>query len=760
MANAFKTIAAALLLLSSNAFAAAQRPMQEKDLWRMTWVGDPQVSPDGARVVFARIVTDKKRLGYETSLWTVSAKGGEAPQRLTSGTHDSQPRWSPDGKWLVFARSADGKDGKPQPPQLYLLSMGGGEPMQLTELPKGAGNPRWSPDGKRIAFASSTAPGDAKKAEVKRRVEAGIGATPPTPQRESAAEQGKPTPENESTKAAGQEGREALPGPDEDGEHESDVKVVTRAIYRANGEGYLDPSHPSHLWVLTLAAAADEKPALLQVTSGKFDEHDFFWSNNELVYTTVRSEEPYYEAPHSDIYAVSAAGGKPRLINAVKLGVESISPSPDGKRLAFRSTLNEPVRSYQQPDLFVLELKPDATPVNLTADFDWDLGGGIIADASPPRAGGDTRPIWSPDGKSIIDVVSVTGRANLFSFPAAGGKPTQLTQGDQSIQRFSASADGKTMVTLVSTPVTIGDLMANGSTRLTSFNDKLMGQLQLTAPEEIWYKSFDGTKIQAWVQKPPGFDKNKKYPLILNIHGGPHAAYGWAFDHEFQWMAARGYVVLYPNPRGSTSYGQEFGNVIQYNYPGDDYKDLMAGVDELIKRGYIDESKLGVTGGSGGGVLTNWTVTHTNRFKAAVSQRDISDWAAWWYVADFWLSRPMWFRKAPFENPKEYTDRSALTYVDRIQTPIAFILGDADWRTPPGTGGEALFRALKMLKRPTAMVRFPGESHELSRSGQPWHRVERLQAILGWFDKYLLGQDVEIYRDVARAGEGERRAAQ
>ncbi|HEX4383975.1 MAG TPA: S9 family peptidase [Myxococcales bacterium] len=746
MANAFKTLAAALLLLCSPAFAADKRPMHEKDLWRMTWVGDPQVSPDGSRVVFTHVVTDKKRTGYETSLWTAPTRGGE-PQRLTSGTHDSQPRWSPDGRSIVFARAPEGKDGKPQPPQLFLLSMSGGEPVQLTDLVKGVGNPRWSPDGKRIAFVSTTAPGDKKKSE-------GAGAQPPpAPPRD---EQAKATPENQSTKPAGKEGLES----NEEGEHESDVKVITRAVYRVNGEGYLDPSHPSHLWVLTLPAASDDKPVLLQVTSGKFEEHEFFWSKDgsELVFTSVRSEEPYYEAPHTDVYAVATKGGQPRLINAVKLGVGEMSPSPDGARIAFRSTLNEPVRSYQEPDLFVLELKPGAQPVNLTADFDYDVGGGIIADAQPPRAGGDSRPLWSADGKSILDVVSITGRANLMSFPAGGGKPTAITQGDQSIQRFSASADGKTLVTLISTPLIIGDLWS-GQTKLTGFNDRLMSQVQLSAPEEIWYKSFDGTKIQAWVQKPPNFDKNKKYPLILNIHGGPHAAYGWAFDHEFQWMAARGYVVLYPNPRGSTSYGQEFGNIIQYKYPGDDYKDLMAGVDELIKRGYIDENKLGVTGGSGGGVLTDWTVTHTNRFKAAVSQRDISDWAAWWYTDDFWLFRPMWFRKPPYEDLKEYNDRSALTFVDKIQTPIAFILGDADWRTPPGAGGEALFRALKGLKRPTAMVRFPGESHELSRSGQPWHRVERLQAILGWFDKYLLGQDVEIFRDVARTGEGERRAA-
>jgi dipeptidyl aminopeptidase/acylaminoacyl peptidase len=751
MRLASKAIAAGLLSLSLAA-SAQQRPMRDKDLWLFTWVGDPQVSPDGSRVVFAKVVTDKKRLGYESSLWTVATRSGEAPQRLTSGTRDAQPRWSPDGKWLAFLRSAE-KDGKPLPPQLFVLSMNGGEPLQLTDLPKGAGNPHWSPDGKRIAFVSTTTPADTKKAK-------GPGATPQAPSKESAAEQGKPTPESESTKPAGQEGREPLPAEDGEGEHESDVKVVTRAVYRFNGEGYLDPSHPAHLWVLTLPAAADEKPALLQLTSGRFEERDFFWSNDgrELVYATTRSEEPYYEAPHSDLYAVAIAGGQPRLINAVPLSVDNFSPSPDGKRIAFRSTLNEPIRSYQQPDLFVLELSPGATPVNLTASFDWDVGGAIIADASPPRAGGDTRPLWSPDGKSILDVVSATGRANLMSFPLDGGKATAVTTGDQSIQRFASSGDGKTLVAVVSTPLAVGDLMLVNGNRLTSFNDKLFSQLQLSAPEEIWYKSFDGRKIQAWVQKPPNFDKNKKYPLILNIHGGPHAAYGWAFDHEFQWMAARGYVVLYPNPRGSTSYGQEFGNVIQYKYPGDDYKDLMAGVDELIRRGYIDESKLGVTGGSGGGVLTDWTVTKTNRFKAAVSQRDISDWAAWWYTDDFWLYRPAWFRKPPFQDPKEYSDRSALTYVDKIQTPIAFILGDADWRTPPGAGGESLFRALKTLKRPTAMVRFPGESHELSRSGQPWHRVERLQAILGWFDKYLLGQDVELYRDVARAGEGERRA--
>jgi dipeptidyl aminopeptidase/acylaminoacyl peptidase len=204
-------------------------------------------------------------------------------------------------------------------------------------------------------------------------------------------------------------------------------------------------------------------------------------------------------------------------------------------------------------------------------------------------------------------------------------------------------------------------------------------------------------------------------------------------------MAAKGYVVLYPNPRGSTTYGQDFGNIIQYRYPGDDYKDLMAGVDEVLKRGYVDPKKLGVTGGSGGGLLTNWTITQTDRFAAAVAQRDISSWADWWYSDDFTLFQATWFKAPPFEDPEDYRARSPITYVKNVKTPTMFVLGEADWRTPPGGGGEQMFRALKYRKIPTVMVRFPNESHELSRSGQPWHRIERLQHIVGWFDHWLMG---------------------
>jgi len=387
----------------------------------------------------------------------------------------------------------------------------------------------------------------------------------------------------------------------------------------------------------------------------------------------------------------------------------------------------------------------DAKARSLTSGFDYDVGAGVFGDNAAPRGLGRNAPIWTADAKSIIEIYSKEGKTQLAAFDAESGAMTELTHGNQAVVRYAAAADGTKIVCLISTPTRINDLFyidqASAEPRqLTHVNDELFGQLNLTEPEEIWYESFDGKRIQAWVQKPPGFDPTKKYPLILDIHGGPHAAYGYIFEHEFQWMAAKGYVVLYPNPRGSTSYGQDFGNVIQYKYPGDDFKDLMAGVDELVRRGGIDVKKLGVTGGSGGGLLTNWVVGHTDRFAAAVAQRDIANWVDWWYTADFTLFQPTWFKTPPFrDDDGDYKARSPITYINDVKTPLMLVLGEDDSRTPPGAGGEQMFRALKFRKIPTVMVKFPNETHELSRSGQPWHRVERLEHIVGWFDRWLMG---------------------
>ena len=734
------SVAVVIALLCSILVDAQQtkRSITEKDIFDFVWVANPQVSPDGSRVAFTRVTVDEKRTGYETSIWTVATSGGAVPVRMTNGKHDGQPRWSPDGKRIAFVRGGEkDESGKPKPPQIAILSLAGGEAWIITDLPKGAAGPVWSPDGKRIAFLSTTTQEDIEKAQHKK------GETKPEGNSDAI----------KNTAVA----KQAEP----ESEHESDVHIISRAIYRSNEEGYLDPKRHEHLWVLDVPTTSDEFTKPVQLTRGNFDEGEIQWTQDgsRIYFLTTRIDEPYYERPTTDIFSIASSGGVPAKLTTVAMDLGDFVLSPDGKRGAFHGSVTQPVRSYSQPDLWILDLSVNAQPRNLTADYDYDVGDSVFGDNAPPRGGNGRTLHWSPDGTVLYDTVAKQGRTPIIRVDAKSGAVTEITHGDQAVLDFSVTPDAQTIVALISTPVMIGDLFmlsADGTqNRITDFNQRLWSQLNLTSPDEINYKSFDGKNIQGWIQKPPDFDPNKKYPMILNIHGGPHAAYGWVFDHEFQWMAAKGYVVLYINPRGSTSYGQDFGNIIQYHYPGDDYRDLMIGVDELLKRGYVDEKKLGVTGGSGGGVLTNWTVTHTNRFAAAVSQRDISNWASWWYTADFTLFQPTWFKAPPFEDPQDYTNRSAITYVKNIHTPILFVLGEADYRTPQDSGGEQLFRALKYLRRPTAMVIFPRETHELSRSGEPWHRVERLEHIVAWFDKWLMGiphpeYDVRSEKEVSK----------
>ncbi len=713
MSTAKRRVLASALLLSgflcAPTGAAEKRPITETDLYAFQWIADPQISPDRTTVVYTHVVVNKKKDGYDTALWLVPAKGGPARQ-LTDGPRDLGARWSPDGRQIAFSRSME-KNGKPEPGQIFLLSMEGGEARALTDIPKGASGPAWSPDGKRIAFTSHAVPKDF----------------------------GLPKDSDKADK--------------EKEDEKSDVRVITRAVYRSNGTGYSEADRPAHIWTVSVPEVLEDAQKAKQITFGNFDEQSVFWSGDgaKLFFISNRVAESYYETPDTDLYSVNSDGGDISKLIHIEGTIANAVLSPDGQQIAFVGDLTgKPQRSYSQPDLFVTRVDAGATPKNLTTAYDFDIGGGVGGDQAAPRGGGRSQPFWSADSKFIYIVAAEEGRANLKKVDATTGQVTALTTGDQAVQSYTATTDGTKAAVLLSSATNIGDIslidvQSGQPTQLTHSNGKLFSQLNLTQPEAIWYKSFDGKRIHAFVQKPPDFSNGKKYPLILNIHGGPHAAYGYTFDHEIQWMAAKGYVVLYPNPRGSTSYGQDFGNIIQYRYPGDDYKDLMAGVDELIRLGWVDPDRMGVTGGSGGGLLTNWVVTQTDRFHAAASQRSIADWRDFWYTADFSLFTPSWFRGAPWKEEADFKARSPITYIERVHTPLMLIEGEADYRTPPSSGGEQMFRALKYLRRPTVMVRFPGESHELSRSGTPRHRVERLQHIVGWMDKYLQGKNVPGY---------------
>ena len=377
--------------------AADKRPIAETDIYSFQWIANPQISPDGSRIVYTHVTVNQKHDGYETALWIIPASGGTARQ-LTAGPRDSSPRWSPDGRLLAFTRAVE-KDGKPQPAQIYLLAMDGGEARPLTDLPKGAGAPVWSPDGRFVAFSSTTVPKDLEKKK------------------------------------------------DAKDEDKSDVRVITKATYRFNGAGYLEPDRPSHIWTVEAPKTPGEAQKAKQVTSGEFSEGDIVWSRDgsQIYFTSRRVREPYYEPPHTDLYAVKASGGDITRITGLDGPIGGMVLSPDGSRMAFAGAIDHGAdgvqRSYSQPDLFLTSLEVGSTPKNLTANYDYDIGGGAGGDQAPPRGSGPSRPFWSKDGRFLFVVAAEEGRANLKRIDAETGKVEALTTGDQYVSAYSATPD-------------------------------------------------------------------------------------------------------------------------------------------------------------------------------------------------------------------------------------------------------------------------------------------------------------------------------
>ncbi|NOT33201.1 MAG: S9 family peptidase [Candidatus Eisenbacteria bacterium] len=679
----------------------ARRPMREDDLLRFVWVADPQISPDGARVAFTRVWVDRESDDYQTAVWIADAKTGGA-RALTSGKWDSQPRWSPDGTRLAFVRKTAGD----QPPQLHVLPMAGGEAQCLTTLEKGAGAPAWSPDGTRIAFTSGTNP------EID-------------------------TPEKTKNKP----------------KHEP-ARIVQKPVFRWNDQGFVDLEHLDQLWVIPAAGGSPR-----QLTRGEFAAGAPRWSRDgrRVMFAADRRAEPWFGHEEARLYSVSPELESPTTGEALELVADysgtviAWAEREDGAIATIGKLLDSSrFASYDQMDVLLSE---GASPLRkvrrVNATRDHAMGETLSADQHPPRGGGGVPFAFAENGRVILTLASRHGGAMLVRVDLASGEVRELTPIQRDISVGSATPDGRRWALTVGSPTTPGDLAifdtANGELRtLYAPNQDWLAEIALGAIEEIWYPSFDGKQIQGWMVRPPDFDPKGSYPLVLEIHGGPHTAYGVAFFHEFQVLAGAGYVVLYTNPRGSTSYGESFADCIQYRYPGDDVQDLLLGVDEVVKRGSIDVKRLGVTGGSGGGLLTNWIIAHDQRFAAAVTQRCVADWISMVYSSDFALFMPYWFRRQPHEDPKEYLDRSPYMMADRIQTPLMVIHSEEDWRTPIGQG-ETMFRALLQQRKTCVMVRFPGENHELSRSGMPTRRVQNQEHIRAWFDRWLQGKPAPQY---------------
>lgn len=663
----------------------AKRPIEAADLYRVTFVADPHLSPDGEEVAFVRTTVDRERNQYRSQIWLVPFGAASPARRFTGGPVDTAPRWSPDGACLAFLRKPAAKDARAQ---LWLVRRAGGEPWQLTELPESVGDLAWSPDGTAIAFTSKVAP-----------------ARP-------AGDAASPT---------------------------SDVRVIDRLNYKLDGEGF-DDGRRRHLFVVPYSL---RRAAARQLTSGDFDDTEPAWApdGQSLAFVSARHPEREFDRKR-DVWVVPAGGGEPRQVTRTSGPCAGPVFAPDGQMIAYTGHDTDPrYGPTTQPTIWVAPAAGDAAPRPVGRQLDRPVGSDVGTDL---RYGvPEPRLAWSVDGAELLALVSDAGRVALHQIDVATGAATMLFGSDRQVTNATASRDGQRIALAVSSATSPADVFSldlgtNQERRLTDVNAGLFGEVELRAPERFRYEAPDGQPLDGWLVTPPGFDPARRYPLVLEIHGGPHAAYGESFYIEFQLLAARGYVVLYTNPRGSTSYGQEFVAALRQDWGGVDYRDVMAGVDAAIARGFIDETRLGVTGGSYGGYLTNWIIGQTGRFRAAVSGRSTSNRASHYGQSDLGSFIGDWeFGGAPWERAEHYRERSPITYVANVRTPLLLENQEQDHRCPVPQA-EEFYTALKKLRQiDVQFVRFPDESHGMARQGQPVHRVERLERIVAWFDKYL-----------------------
>ena len=650
----------------------AHPPLELLDVFELESAHDPQISPDGSTIVYVRHFFDIEDDRTHTRIWSIDvATGRHRP--LLGDAHASSPRWSPSGDRLAYLLNG----------QIHVLHLDGArESFPVTRTRKHPGELSWSPDGTQIAFSLSVP---------------------------------------ESSPSWG-----TIPKPPEGAKWAKEATVIDRLVYRRDGSGYVKGGH-RHVFVVPATGGTAR-----QLTDGAFNHSGTpTWSRDgKTIYTSANRNDGWeYETNESEVWAIDVQTGAMSVITDRRGPDESPLVSPDGKWLAVRGHDDSPL-GYRHNELAVRRLDGTETRT-LTTGFDRSVG----------------EFLWHPDSNGLFVQFDEEGETKIGFFSLDGKSMRTVATGlggttlgrPYSSGSFSVSQQGTIAATIgtATRPSDVALISANGNStvQLTQLNEDLLGQRTLGRVEEIRVPStFDGKVIHGWVVYPPTFDPEKKYPLVLEIHGGPFANYGPRFSAEMQLYAAAGNVVLYTNPRGSTSYGADFANLIHHAYPGNDYDDLISCVDAVIRRGFIDTRHLFVTGGSGGGVLTAWIVGKTDRFRAAVVAKPVIHWTSFVLTADYsnYFTK-YWFPAPPWEIPEHYWARSPLSLVGNVTTPTMLLTGEEDYRTPMSET-EQYYQALKLRKIDTAMVRIPGAGHGITR--RPSNLVRKVAYIQGWFDKH------------------------
>ena len=700
-----------------------QSLIMPQDFYEIVTVQDPQVSPDGDWIAFVRVSTERVENKYRRAIWLARTDGSSLKPFTTGLEQDYAPRWSPDGKYLAFVSTRNGEK-----PQIYLIPTDGGEARPLTDMPHGAENPAWSPDSHFIAFSSRVNAQEREKED---------------------------TPQDDEEQAPPEDAFEAQQRRKVEAHREAqrlDPRVIRRQPYRA-GTQYLDDRY-THIYILPVDRLFDarrgdastdpaqtahseaKKEQARRLTEGDLDFDPPIWSPDGAAILTAATREPgsvaaqlYQDVLRIPVPAADAAREAPVRLTAPGFCSFNPRPSHDGRFIAYLRQPQERITA-QAKRLTVIPSE-GGQPYDVTPDFD--------------RGVNDFR--WSSDGQSLLFTASDQGDTGIYKVPASGGVPTPIVTGRRETVSFDIAQNGQ-LGFIACTPERPPDLYTaapDGSDerRLTDFNQKFLTEKQVLPVEEIWYQAPDGVEIQGWVIKPPNFDPHRTFPLAVEIHGGPHTMWGpsartmW---HEWQCLAAQGYVVFFCNPRGSTGYGYAFCDAIHGRWGEADMPDILSGVDDLISQGYVDPARLAITGGSYGGFMTGWVIGHDERFAAAVSQRGVYHLSSFFGTTDVPELVEIEFDTPPWENPEKLWQFSPLAYVSEIKTPLLILHSEQDFRVPI-PDAEQLYLMLRWLGREVEFVRYPREGHELSRSGEPKHIIDRLERIIEWFDKYCQNAD-------------------